>query len=124
MDTDQPDAAFVRLDSEPGTVTATMVGPSIRDREASIISGEVIAAMKDAGADLRRLVLVMTAIEFMPSMGVGMCVDLRNRAHAAGARTIIVGLHPNLRQIFTIMKLEPLFEIVDDAKKLKKILAS
>jgi anti-anti-sigma factor len=116
--------AFVRIDRNEDTITATMVGPSIRDREASIISGEVIEALRAAAPGLRNLVLVMTAVEFMPSIGVGLCVDLRNRAHARGARTIMVGLNPNLRQIFKVMKLEPIFKIVDDAAKLKKILAS
>ena len=123
MTTQVPDAAFVRLATTGGTLTATMVGPSIRERDASIIGAEVTSAIKAASPGLRWLVLDMTAVEFMPSMGLGMCVDLHNRARGAGGRTILTGLNPNMLQIFKLMKLDKLFKIVDDDAKLKKLLA-
>jgi anti-anti-sigma regulatory factor len=56
----------------------------------------------------------------MASVGIGMCVDLHNRAKAAKAPVIIVGLSANLMQLFTMLKLTRVFTIVADDVALEK----
>jgi len=53
----------------------------------------------------------MTAVDFITSLGLGMCIDVRNNADEVDAETTIVGLSCHLEELFDIMKLGALFNI-------------
>ena len=55
-----------------GTLLVKPVGPSIGQREAPIIEEEVKPFMIRLGSDLDNLVLDLTTVTFMSSMGLGM----------------------------------------------------
>ncbi len=113
-------AQFVDVTVHDDIVTAVPVGPSIGEREANIINEHVADVMTPLGKALRALVLDMSKIDYMPSVGIGMCVDLHNRAKAAKAPAIIVGLNENLTQLFTMLKLTRVFKLVADDVALDK----
>lgn len=126
MKTTQPkqgEAQFVNVTVHDDIVTAVPVGPSIGEREASVINQHIAASMTPLGKSLKALVLDMRKVNYMASVGIGMCVDLHNRAKAAGAPAIVVGMNENLMQLFKMLKLTRLFAIVDDEAALEKELA-
>lgn len=122
--TKQPgEAQFVRVTSHDDIVTAVLVGPSVGEREAGIINEQVADVMTPLGQSLRALVLDMRSVDYMASVGIGMCVDLHNRAKAAKAPAFVMGMNDNLRQLFQMLKLTRLFTLVPDEQRLEKELA-
>lgn len=110
----QGEAQFVRVAVHDDIVTAVPVGPSIGEREAGIVNEQIATVMTPLGKSLRALVLDMRQVNYMASVGIGMCVDLHNRAKAASAPAIVLGMNENLMQLFKMLKLTRLFTIVAD----------
>lgn len=120
-----PEAAqqslFAVITKQPGVVHARLVGPTIGAREVPIITDLVAPAIeKSAGGDLRWVVLDMSSVTFVNSMGLGMCIDFRNRANKAGAKTILYGMNQQLMDLFKMVKVDRLFTIVKDMAELAK----
>lgn len=119
----QGEAQFVQVTVHDNIVTAVPVGPSIGEREAHVINDYIAAAITPLGKDMRALVMDMRKVNYMASVGIGMCVDVHNRAKAAKAPAIVLGMNDNLMQLFKMLKLTRLFTIVDDDVALEKELA-
>ena len=81
------------------------------DREASLVANAVNNKLKQYGKRVQSLLLDMTAVDFITSLGLGMCIDVRNNADEVDAETTIVGLSCHLEELFDIMKLGTLFNI-------------
>jgi anti-anti-sigma factor len=113
---------FVVIDTKEGVLTARLVGPHIGEREAQIIASEINAAIARAGASFKALVLDMKAVRAMSSLGLGMCIDVRNTAHAQNAKTIVVGLSRELYELFRMMKVDRLYKLAHDQSELNKLL--
>lgn len=98
----------------PGTIRAKMIGPSLGQREVTIITDMVRAAIDQNGAGLQRLELDLSQIDFMNSTALGMCIDFRNRAHKVGGKTMLIGMKQQLAELFAMVKVDKLFTIVKD----------
>lgn len=118
------DSSFVKLACAGGVLVARLAGPSIGQREATIISRELSTALDTAGDRLRALVLDMRNVQMMASMGLGMCIDARNRASRGGAMTVVYGLCPELAQLFRVMKVDRLYRIARNEAELSRVLAA
>ena len=103
---------FVDISFSNGTMRASIVGPRIGEREASIVANAVNAKLKEYGKKVNKLVLDFSDIQFVSSLGLGMCIDVRNTAENCNASTSIVGLTCHLKELFELMRLDRLFEIV------------
>lgn len=114
---------FVVIERYPKGVLARIVCPSIGQREAPIISAEISEALADI--DLPRgssLVVDMSAVTMLSSMGLGMCVDLRRRADQAKLKPYLTGSSRTLLDLFRMMKIDRLFTIVIGRDELGPIL--
>jgi anti-anti-sigma factor len=118
------ESPFIKLVYAGGVLVARLAGPSIGTREASIISRELSTAVDTAGDGLRTLVLDMRGVQMMASMGLGMCIDARNRARRSGATTVVYGLCPELAQLFRMMKVDRLYRIARNESELSRALAA
>ena len=103
--TDGRRSLFVDVSFCNGTVNACIVGPRIGEREATIVANVVNAKIKES------LVLDFTDVQFVSSLGLGMCIDVRNTAENCNAETAIVGLTNHLKELFEMMRLDRLFKI-------------
>jgi len=63
--------------------------------------------------DYRILKLDFTEIENVSSPILGFCVDIRNRAVALGMSVDMIGVNSQLNEIFKLMRLDRLFNIVN-----------
>lgn len=117
-------SSFVKLAYAGGVLAARLAGPSIGEREATILTRELTAALATAGDRLRVLVLDMRNVRMMASMGLGMCIDARNRANRIGATTVVYGLCPELAQLFRVMKVDRLYRIARNEAELSRMLAA
>jgi anti-anti-sigma factor len=109
--TDRRRSLFVDVSFCNGTLNACIVGPRIGEREATIVANAVNAKIKEFGSKLTSLVLDFTDVQFVSSLGLGMCIDVRNTAENCNAETAIVGLTTHLKELFEMMRLDRLFTI-------------
>lgn len=99
-----------------------LVGPQIGQRESPIISQEVDPYLKAAGKDLRHFIVDLRSVTFMSSMGVGVCIALRNKAIAAGAKPILFGTSPDLVKLLSMMKIDQMYKLAKDQAELDMLL--
>ncbi|MCH2161912.1 MAG: STAS domain-containing protein [Phycisphaerales bacterium] len=114
---------LVEIIVRDGTLLVKPAGPSIGQREAPIIEQEVKPFMDRMGGDLKHLVLDLTTVTFMSSMGLGMCISLRNAAATVKANAILFGLSKELHALMSMMKIEKLYKIAKKQNQLDKMLA-
>lgn len=114
---------LVEVTFRNGTLLVKPVGPSIGQREAPIIQDEIKPYIDRAGKDLKHLVLDMSTVTFMSSMGLGMCISFRNSASAVKADSILFGLTRDLHALLSMMKIEKLYKIAKDQQHLEKLLS-
>ena len=102
---------FVDVSFSNGILKACIVGPRIGEREATIVANAVNGKLNELGGKVRSLVLDFSEIQFISSLGLGMCIDVRNTAEKVKANTSILGLTCHLRELFEMMRLDCLFQI-------------
>jgi anti-anti-sigma factor len=102
---------FVDVSFSNGTMKASIVGPRIGEREASVVAIAINNKLKEIGSKVDSLVLDFNDIQFISSLGLGMCIDVRNTAEKCNASTSIVGLTSHLKELFEMMRLDRLFQI-------------
>ena len=106
-----PRSLFVDVSFANGTMKACIAGPRIGEREASVVAIAINNKLKEKGSKVKNLVLDFNDIQFISSLGLGMCIDVRNTAEKCNATTSIVGLTHNLKELFEMMRLDRLFQI-------------
>lgn len=81
------------------------------------------AVLKDLQRELRQAVddnpgrpciLDMSRVEFMPSMSLAALIRLRAELHDRHRRLLLATLQPQIREVFTMTRLDRLFELQDD----------
>lgn len=105
-------------------LTIRPAGPQIGQRESPIITDEVTPFLKVAGKSLKVLVLDLTDVTFMSSMGLGMCIAFRNQAHNLGGKSVLYGASAELLKLLAMMKIEKLYSIAKSEDELKAILSA
>jgi anti-anti-sigma factor len=103
-------------------LTIRPAGPQIGQRESPIITDEVSPFLKQAGKSLKVLVLDLTDVTFMSSMGLGMCIAFRNQANNVGAKAVLFGASSELLKLLAMMKIEKLYQIAKSEDELKSAL--
>ena len=115
---------FVGTTFKNGVLIVELAGPTVGTREAPIIAQEVTIQL-DANVDsLRTLLLDFTNVTILSSIGLEMCINLRNKAQAAGATTVLCGVNEQLDELMQLMKTERLWQIVHDGEELSRALAA
>ena len=112
---------YVSVTQSGRCITARLVAPSIGQREAPIIENEIIDALKDSEKRTKWLVIDLSAVSVLSSMGLGMCVELRRHAKERKMNTALYGLNGHLRDLFRMMKVERLYKIVHSKDDLRKM---
>jgi anti-anti-sigma regulatory factor len=85
----------------------------IGQREAPIIAGEISEAI--ANSHLPRggaLVVDMSSVTMLTSMGLGMCIDLRRQAEAARLKPYLFGMSRQLLDVLRMMKIDRQYTVV------------
>ena len=63
---------------------------------------------------LRRLLLNFSSVEFLSSSALGKLITLEKKVKAAGGDLKLSNIRPEIYEVFTITKLNRLFDIRDD----------
>jgi len=94
-------------------------GPNIGQRETPIIQEDVGPYLKLK--TIKFLVLDLSSVSFMSSMGLSMCIAARNAAVAVGAQPVLYGLNKDLKSLMAMMKMDKLYKVVDTQADLSKL---
>ena len=94
-------------------------GPNIGQRETPIIQEDVGPYLKLK--TIKLLVLDLSSVSFMSSMGLSMCIAARNAAVAVGAQPVLYGLNKDLKSLMAMMKMDKLYKVVDTQADLSKL---
>ena len=113
---------YVSVSRSPRGITARLVAPSVGQREAPIIETEIIDALSQCDKRSKWLVIDLSAVSVLSSMGLGMCVELRRHAKEQKMNTALYGLNGHLRDLFRMMKVERLYKIVHSKDDLKALI--
>jgi anti-anti-sigma regulatory factor len=118
-------SAFLHLQTVRGHLVARILCPNVGQREVPIIAqeaGEGLLELGDA-AKGKRFVLDLAPVGTLSSMGLGMCVDLGNRARHAGMKPTLCGASPTLLELLRLMKIDRQFQLALDAPALDRLLS-
>ncbi len=100
---------YVSTSMRDGVFRVQLASPRVGEHEASIIAAAVHRVLRQHGRSLRSMVLDVSSVQMMQSVGLGMCIDIRNTADAFGIETTLVGLRGRLAQLFRMLKIDRLF---------------
>ena len=115
---------FVSTTFKNGVLIVELVGPTIGTRQAPIIAQGITIEL-DANVDsLRTLLFDFSDVAVLSSVGLEMCITLRNKAHTAGAKTVLCGVNAQLTDLMQMMKTDRLWQIVEDGEELSQALAA
>jgi anti-anti-sigma factor len=101
---------YVNTSFVNGIFTVHMTAENVGEREASVIASAVHRALQQHGKSMESMVLDVSSVRMMQSIGLGMCIDLRNTAKAFGVATTLRGLAGRLEELFAMMKIDRMFE--------------
>ena len=85
---DRPE--LISITADRGVVTAAICVPRVGTAEAAELAHRVRVALEELSERLRFLVLDLSRVELLTSVGIDLCVNIRNRAHILGADDVLV----------------------------------
>ncbi len=114
-------ATFVTVSVKNKHMIARLDAVSIGPREAALIATEV-SRMLTSSTKGKCLVIDLSRTNSLSSMGLGLCVDLRNRAVDAGLRPVLAGMNIQLTDLVRMMRVDRLFTITSSSHDLERLL--
>jgi anti-anti-sigma factor len=118
----QKKTTLVEIDVRETLLYVKLLGPQVGQRESPIISQEVEPYLRSASKSLKHFIIDLKGVTFMSSMGLGVCIALRHKAAASGAKPILFGTSKELLQLFTMMKIDQLYKFAKDQTELDVLL--
>ena len=112
---------FVTVSVKNKHTIARLDAVSIGPREAALIATEV-SRMLTSSTKGKCLVIDLSRTNSLSSMGLGLCVDLRNRAVDAGLRPVLAGMNIQLTDLVRMMRVDRLFTITSSSHDLERLL--
>ena len=118
---DTSTATLVTVSVKNKHMIARLNAVSIGPREAALIATEV-SRMLTSSTKGKCLVIDLSKTNSLSSMGLGLCVDLRNRAVDAGLRPVLAGMNIQLTDLVRMMRVDRLFTITSSSHDLERLL--
>ena len=113
---------LVDINLQPTLLYVKFVGPQVGQRESPIISQEVEPYIREAGKSMKHFIIDLQSVTFMSSMGLGICIALRHKAAASGAKSVLYGTPKELLALFAMMKIDKLYSFAKDQRELDALL--
>ncbi len=113
---------FVEFTHPGGNLLAKVVVPSVGQNEAPVIREQIVARLGEATKG-KALILDLSQVSLVSSLGLGTFVDLRNNAEKAGLRPVVYGMNRHLIDLFRLMKIERLFTMLKSPSELDELTA-
>lgn len=108
-----PGSTVTVVDVEPDAVIARVTCARLDEEQLQQLRSEVLAAAVQHPA--HPLVLDLAAVSFVPSMSLAALIRLSTDFRAREQRLILCGLQPAVRELFTVTRLDRLFDLQPDS---------
>jgi anti-anti-sigma factor len=112
--------AVTRKQTEPGVITLTLQGP-LDGETCLLLDREVSSAM---ATPLRTMVLDMAGVNFVTSAGIGTIMKARTSLARKQANLAMVGIQPQVRRVFEIIRVLPTMQVFRDRAELDEYLGT
>ncbi len=109
---------LVEFSVAENVLTIRFVAPALGQAEAPMAAGAIFRKLVEHEGPSGVVVLDLSAVCAMSSMGLGLCIEIRNQVLKAGGRCIAFGLCQHLVELFGMMRLDRVFTIVDSPQTL------
>lgn len=109
----QGSARHLRLESIDGVTVVSFVDSKIVSEESIQEVGEQLYSLVDNEGH-RQLLLNFGNVQYMSSAALGKLINLKKKAGAAGGKLKLCCIHPELKVVFKITRLDQVFEIFDE----------
>jgi anti-sigma B factor antagonist len=91
----------------------------VLDDSTSLNEGQAVGLRQSLYSSLSsrtepRVALDLSAIDYISSTGIALLIGTKRRVEAAKGKLVLFGLHPDVLELFVVMKLVNLFEIAAD----------
>jgi anti-anti-sigma factor len=104
--------SVVSIEPHDEVIHAVVNRSDLKDSALDQLQTEIAAAA--AQQPSRAIVLDMTRVKYVPSMGLGTLVMLMRHLKTSNQRFVLVGLQSEVRTVLAITRLDKLFEIQPD----------
>lgn len=118
IDADASPETLVQFERGKSSLTVRFLAPVLGHREAPVVAGVIFRELVEAEGTARTIILDLQNVCGMSSMGLGLCVEIRNQAAHTNAKCVLYGLCPHLRDMFRMMRIERLYTIAETAAEL------
>ena len=115
-------AQYASCAQSSNALVVKVVTPSVGQHEAPVISLEFLEAVKDVPASCKWVVIDLSAVSVVSSMGLAMCLDIRKQAKKQGMKTVLFGMNAHLRGLFQMMRVEKLYKVMHSKDDLKALI--
>lgn len=102
--------AFEDLSFSGGTLTVHVLGPSIGEREAAILTREIGGTIDSLRGDIRSLVIDLVDVETLSGLAVGLFLDLRDRCRWRTS-AVLTNVKPDLVRLLASVGLDRKYRI-------------
>lgn len=109
----QGNARHLRLESIDGVTVVSFVESKIVSEESIQEVGEQLYSLVDSEGH-RQLLLNFGNVQYMSSAALGKLINLKKKVGAAGGKLKLCCIHPELKVVFKITRLDQVFEIFDE----------
>ncbi len=113
------DTSHAKLDTAAGVLIARVLCEKMSEYEAGVLE-------KDLGEAARnhqwKLGLDMTNVQLVASVGLGTLVSLNRSAKSNKGKLVLFNLHPNIRQVLRITRLDTGLSIAENEEAAVKSL--
>lgn len=113
---------FASISVDGHAMRVGVVGPNFGEREGPVVQKMIQSKFEETSDGFKFVVLDFSDVDFMNSSGLGSCVMIHRQVTAEKAKVVLYALGDDLRQVFKMTRMDKLFKLADDEKKLGKII--
>ena len=107
-----PEKPVISIEPQADAVYAAVHRSALDDVTCDDVQREVLSAATQKPT--LPMLLDLTEVKYVPSMGLGTLVMLNRKLKDSGQRFVLVGVQPDVRNVLSLTRLDQLFEMHPD----------
>jgi anti-anti-sigma factor len=108
--TDVPDKTPIKIEKRDATVIAQPQMKTINENELALL-GRLVDQATGANSGITLVILDLSHIQSLPSLGLGLLVQMSNKCKVRQQKLKLAGLQPTVRQVLAVTRLDRMFDI-------------
>jgi anti-sigma B factor antagonist len=106
------------IEEKDGVLVVTVGDAALNESQGASLRQALYSAI--ATKTMPRVALDLSGIDYISSTGIALLIGTKRRVDAAQGHLVLFGLHPEIFDLFSSMKLTVLFEITTDEEEALK----